>query len=164
MADVPINGALIQGANGEFYFISATDLEMYRLSTKEAARTKELLGPRGVEGVGSGASRRVALLSALFGPIGTAVTTLQDDPTVSKVLRDDPTVSKFLRDDPTVSKVLRDDPTVSKKLQDDPTVSKVSRVLQARAKVKPKGKTATAKRAVKTKSAAKKAKKPARKG
>jgi hypothetical protein len=150
MADAPINGALIQGANGEFYFISAKDLEMYRLSAKEAARTKELLGPRGVTGAVAGQTgKRVAVLNALFGPIGTAVKTLDDDPTVSKVLRDDPTVSKFLRDDPTVSKVLRDDPTVSKKLRDDPTVSKISRVMRRSARAKPKAKGAAKKTAKK---------------
>ena len=73
---------------------------------------------------------RVSVLPALFGPIGTVVKGLADDPTANKVLRDDPTVSKLLRDDPTVSKVLRDDPTVSKKLADDPTVSKINRVLK----------------------------------
>jgi hypothetical protein len=128
-----VNGVLIQGTKGDYYFIAAKDLEMYRLTDEEAARTKELVGPGGLSGAGAqddAARDRVNILSALFGPIGTVVKGLADDPTVSKVLRDDPTVSKLLRDDPTVSKVLRDDPTVSKKLRDDPTVSKVSRVLR----------------------------------
>jgi hypothetical protein len=133
MAETAVNGVLIQGAKGEYYFIAAKDLEMYRLTEQEAARTKELVGPGGVAGAGGKDDTkgdRVKVLSALFGPIGVVVKGLADDPTVSKVLRDDPTVSKLLRDDPTVSKVLRDDPTVSKKLRDDPTVSKVSRILK----------------------------------
>ena len=133
MPDAPVDGVLIQGRNGEYYFIAAKDLEIYRLSDQEATRTKELIGPDGLQGAGRRDDRtgdRVAVLPALFGPIGTVVKGLADDPTANKVLRDDPTVTKLLRDDPTVSKVLRDDPTVSKKLADDPTVSKINRVLK----------------------------------
>jgi len=133
MADAQVNGVLIQGAKGEYYFIGAKDLEIYRLTDQEAARTKELVGPAGLKGAAASDDRsgdRVTILPALFGPIGVVVKGLADDPTASKVLRDDPTVSKLLRDDPTVSKILRDDPTVSKKLRDDPTVSKVARVLR----------------------------------
>lgn len=133
MAESQVNGVLIQGARGEYYFIGAKDLEIYRLTDQEATRTKELVGPGGLAGAAASddaAGDRVKILPALFGPIGTVVKRLADDPTASKVLRDDPTVGKFLRDDPTVSKVLRDDPTVSKKLRDDPTVSKIGRVLE----------------------------------
>lgn len=133
MPESRVNGVLIQGARGEYYFIGAKDLEIYRLTDEEATRTKELVGPGGLKGAAAkddAAGNRVSVLPALFGPIGTVVKGLADDPTASKVLRDDPTVSKLLRDDPTVSKVLRDDPTVAKKLRDDPTVSKVARVLR----------------------------------
>ena len=133
MADAPVDGVLIQGKDDEYYFIAAKDLEIYRLTDQEAARTRELVGPRGLQGAAGQDDRtgdRVRVLPALFGPIGTVVKGLADDPTANKVLRDDPTVSKLLRDDPTVSKVLRDDPTVSKKLADDPTVSKIGRVLR----------------------------------
>ena len=133
MADSSVNGVLIQGSKGEYYFIGAKDLEIYRLSDEEAARTKELVGPAGLEGAArsdDAARDRVKVLPALFGPIGTVIKGAADDPTVSKVFRDDPTVSKVLRDDPTVSKVLRDDPTVSKQLRDDPTASKLGRVLR----------------------------------
>jgi hypothetical protein len=132
MADV--NGVLIQGAKGEFYFIAAKDLEIFRLTDQEAARTKELVGPGGLSGAAGKDDRagdRVKVLPALFGPIGTVVKGIADDPHAAKVLRDDPTVSKLLQDDPTVSKVLRDDPTVAKKLRDDPTVSKLGRVVLA---------------------------------
>jgi hypothetical protein len=133
MADTPVNGVLIEGAKGEYYFIGAKDLEIYRLTDQEGARTKELIGRGGLKGAGGQddtTGNRVSVLSALFGPIGTVVKGLADDPTASKVLRDDPTVGKLLNDDPTVSKVLRDDPTVSKTLRDDPTVSKVARILR----------------------------------
>lgn len=138
MPDAPVDGVLIQGKNGEYYFIAAKDLEIYRLTDQEAARTRELVGPDGLQGAAKQDDRtgdRVSVLPALFGPIGTVVKGLADDPTANKVLRDDPTVSKLLRDDPTVSKVLRDDPTVSKKLADDPTVSKISRVLDRNPRV-----------------------------
>lgn len=138
MPDAPVDGVLIQGKNGEYYFIAAKDLEIYRLTDQEATRTRELVGPDGLQGAANRDDRtgdRVSLLPALFGPIGTVVKGLADDPTANKVLRDDPTVSKLLRDDPTVSKVLRDDPTVSKKLADDPTVSKINRVLDRNPRV-----------------------------
>ena len=128
MAESTVDGVLIEGSKGEYHFIGAKDLEIYRLTDQEAVRTKELVGRGGLK---DAAARMMHLatvslcLPALFGPIGTVVKGLADDPTVSKVLRDDPTVGKLLNDDPTVSKVLRDDPTVAKKLRDDPTVSKV---------------------------------------
>ena len=50
MPDAPVDGVLIQGKNGEYYFIAAKDLEIYRLTDKEAARTKELVGPEGLQG------------------------------------------------------------------------------------------------------------------
>jgi len=133
MAEAQVNGVLIQGAKGEYYFIGVKDLEIYRLTEQEAARTRELVGPRGLAAVAAkddASGNRVSILPALFGPIGTVVKGVVDDPTASKVLRDDPTVGKLLNDDPTVSKVLRDDPTVGKVLRDDPTVSKVARVLR----------------------------------
>ena len=133
MAESPVDGVLIEGTKGEYYFIGAKDLEIYRLTDKEAVRTKELVGRGGLKGAAAqddASGNRVVILSALFGPIGTVVKGLTDDPTAATVLRDDPTVGKLLNDDPTVSKVLRDDPTVGKILRDDPTVSKVARVLR----------------------------------
>lgn len=133
MPESLVDGVLIQGSKGEYYFIGSKDLEIYRLTDQEAQRTTELVGRGGLEAAArrdDAAGDRVKILPALFGPIGVVVKGLADDPTASKVLRDDPTVGKLLRDDPTVSKILRDDPTVSKKLRDDPTVSKLNRVLR----------------------------------
>ena len=76
MADAQVNGVLIEGTKGEYYFIGAKDLDIYRLTEQEAARTKDLVGRRGLKAVAArddATGNRVVDLSALFGPIGTVV-------------------------------------------------------------------------------------------